>query len=57
MYPSVEVEDECVQEDDAELTLSKVEEEMTQEDEEYEEEDGLDLDTLKTRTNQIVSFI
>uniref|UniRef100_A0A8C1V7C2 Intraflagellar transport protein 57 homolog n=1 Tax=Cyprinus carpio TaxID=7962 RepID=A0A8C1V7C2_CYPCA len=52
MYPSVEVEDECVQEDDAELTLSKVEEEMT-EDEEYEEEDGLDLDTLKTRTNQI----
>uniref|UniRef100_A0A8C1JVA1 Intraflagellar transport protein 57 homolog n=1 Tax=Cyprinus carpio TaxID=7962 RepID=A0A8C1JVA1_CYPCA len=53
MYPSVEVEDECVQEDDAELTLSKVEEEMTQEDEEYEEEDGLDLDTLKTRTNQI----
>ncbi len=29
MYPSVEVEDECVQEDDAELTLSKVEEEMT----------------------------
>lgn len=28
-YPSVEVEDECLQEDDAELTLSKVEEEMT----------------------------
>ncbi|XP_043110426.1 intraflagellar transport protein 57 homolog [Puntigrus tetrazona] len=52
MYPSVEVEDDCVQEDDAELTLSKVEEEMTQEDEEYEEEDCLDLDALKTRTNQ-----
>ncbi|RXN34783.1 intraflagellar transport 57-like protein [Labeo rohita] len=30
LYPSVEVEEECVQEDDAELTLSKVEEEMTE---------------------------
>uniref|UniRef100_A0A672MZH6 Intraflagellar transport protein 57 homolog n=1 Tax=Sinocyclocheilus grahami TaxID=75366 RepID=A0A672MZH6_SINGR len=29
LYPSVEVEEECVQEDDAELTLSKVEEEVT----------------------------
>lgn len=52
LYPSVEVEDDCVQEDDAELTLSKVEEEMTQEDDDYEEEEGLDLDALKTRTNQ-----
>ncbi|XP_067308620.1 intraflagellar transport protein 57 homolog isoform X1 [Pseudorasbora parva] len=51
LYPSVEVDDDCVQEDDAELTLSKVEEEMTQGDEEYEEEDVLDLDALKTRTN------
>ncbi|XP_067308622.1 intraflagellar transport protein 57 homolog isoform X2 [Pseudorasbora parva] len=50
LYPSVEVDDDCVQEDDAELTLSKVEEEMTG-DEEYEEEDVLDLDALKTRTN------
>jgi len=30
---------------------------LQQEDEEYEEEDGLDLDALKTRTNQSVSFI
>ncbi|XP_072525163.1 intraflagellar transport protein 57 homolog [Salminus brasiliensis] len=49
LYPSEELEEECVIEDDAELTLSKVED-MTEEAD--EEEDVIDLEELKTRTNQ-----
>ncbi|XP_076837138.1 intraflagellar transport protein 57 homolog [Brachyhypopomus gauderio] len=50
LYPSEELEEECVMEDDAELTLSKVEEELIEEAD--EEEDVIDLEELKSRTNQ-----
>ncbi|XP_055723577.1 intraflagellar transport protein 57 homolog isoform X2 [Salvelinus fontinalis] len=49
-YPTEEMEEESVMEDDAELTLSKVEDEMTVDD--YEEENVMDLEALKSRTNQ-----
>ncbi|XP_066509090.1 intraflagellar transport protein 57 homolog isoform X2 [Hoplias malabaricus] len=49
VYPSEELEEESVIEDDAELTLSKVEE-ITEEPD--EEEDVIDLEELKTRANQ-----
>ncbi|XP_030631631.1 intraflagellar transport protein 57 homolog [Chanos chanos] len=52
LYSTEDQEDECVMEDDAELTLSKMEEEMTEEADDYEEEDGIDLEALKARTNQ-----
>ncbi|KAG5842121.1 intraflagellar transport protein 57 homolog [Anguilla rostrata] len=51
-YPTEELEEDSVMEDDAELTLSKVEEEMTEEPDDYEEDDLIDLDALKARTNQ-----
>ncbi|KAJ8272941.1 hypothetical protein GJAV_G00095280 [Gymnothorax javanicus] len=51
-YPTEELEEDNVMEDDAELTLSKVEEEMTEEPDDYEEDDLVDLDALKARTNQ-----
>uniref|UniRef100_A0A674C902 Intraflagellar transport protein 57 homolog n=1 Tax=Salmo trutta TaxID=8032 RepID=A0A674C902_SALTR len=51
-YPTEEMEEESVMEDDAELTLSKVEEEMTEEPDDYEEENVMDLEALKSRTNQ-----
>ncbi|GAA6085697.1 intraflagellar transport protein 57 homolog [Tachysurus ichikawai] len=49
LYPSEELEEESVMEDDAELTLSKVEE-LTEEVAEYE--DVIDLEELKSRTSQ-----
>ncbi|KAI5624246.1 intraflagellar transport protein 57-like [Silurus asotus] len=49
LYPSEELEEECVVGDDAELTLSKVEE-LTEEAD--EEEDVIDLEELKSRTSQ-----
>uniref|UniRef100_A0A3P9AA86 Intraflagellar transport protein 57 homolog n=1 Tax=Esox lucius TaxID=8010 RepID=A0A3P9AA86_ESOLU len=55
-YPTEEMEDESVMEDDAELTLSKVEDNMTGEpDDDDEEENIMDLEALKSRTNQSVS--
>ncbi|XP_029971719.1 intraflagellar transport protein 57 homolog [Salarias fasciatus] len=48
-YPTESTEEESVMEDDAELTLSKVEEEMTEEADE-EEESIMDLKALQLRT-------
>ncbi|XP_072219526.1 intraflagellar transport protein 57 homolog isoform X1 [Leuresthes tenuis] len=48
-YPSENTEEESVIEDDAELTLSKVEEEMIEEADD-EEETAMDLEALKLRT-------
>uniref|UniRef100_A0A8C4ZX10 Intraflagellar transport protein 57 homolog n=1 Tax=Gadus morhua TaxID=8049 RepID=A0A8C4ZX10_GADMO len=48
-YPTEAAEEEAVIEDDAELTLSKVEEMIEEPDE--EEEHVMDLDALKSRTN------
>ncbi|KAM6919178.1 intraflagellar transport protein 57 homolog [Xenentodon cancila] len=48
-YPSENTEEECVMEDDAELTLCKVEEEMIEEADD-EEETVMDLEALKLRT-------
>ncbi|XP_034410742.1 intraflagellar transport protein 57 homolog isoform X1 [Cyclopterus lumpus] len=47
-YPSETTEEESVMEDDAELTLSKVEEEMIEEAD--EEQNVMDLEALKLRT-------
>ncbi|XP_063058881.1 intraflagellar transport protein 57 homolog [Engraulis encrasicolus] len=52
IYPSEEQEEECVMEDDAELTLNKVEEEMAEDADEFEEENVLDLEALKARSTQ-----
>ncbi|XP_029308531.1 intraflagellar transport protein 57 homolog [Cottoperca gobio] len=49
-YPTETTEEECVIEDDAELTLSKVEEEMIEEPD--EEENVMDLEALKLRTTR-----
>lgn len=51
-YPNEDLEEESVQEDDAELILSKVEEEMTGEPDDFEEDNVMDLEALKSRTNQ-----
>uniref|UniRef100_A0A3Q1CCP9 Intraflagellar transport protein 57 homolog n=1 Tax=Amphiprion ocellaris TaxID=80972 RepID=A0A3Q1CCP9_AMPOC len=51
-YPSENTEEESVIEDDAELTLSKVEEEMIEEPDD-EEENVMDLEALKLRTTHI----
>ncbi|GLD72146.1 intraflagellar transport protein 57 homolog, partial [Lates japonicus] len=48
-YPTENTEEESVIEDDAELTLSKVEEEMIEEPDD-EEENVMDLEALKLRT-------
>ncbi|XP_068424026.1 intraflagellar transport protein 57 homolog [Clinocottus analis] len=48
-YPTETTEEESVMEDDAELTLSKVEEEMTEEPDD-EEQNVMDLEALKLRT-------
>ncbi|KAM3866124.1 intraflagellar transport protein 57 homolog [Diretmus argenteus] len=50
-YPTETTEEESVMEDDAELTLSKVEEEMIEEPDD-EEENVIDLEALKSRTTQ-----
>ncbi|XP_074544342.1 intraflagellar transport protein 57 homolog isoform X2 [Halichoeres trimaculatus] len=50
VYPKETTEEESVMEDDAELTLSRVEEEMIEPDE--EEENVMDLEALKLRTTQ-----
>ncbi|XP_076602186.1 intraflagellar transport protein 57 homolog [Chaetodon auriga] len=49
-YPTETTEEESVIEDDAELTLSRVEEEMIEEPDEEEEENVMDLEALKLRT-------
>lgn len=49
-YPTESTEEEELQEDDAELTLSRVEDDIAEEAEE-EEEDVMDLDALKLRTS------
>ncbi|XP_048868322.1 intraflagellar transport protein 57 homolog isoform X4 [Brienomyrus brachyistius] len=51
-YPTEELEEESLVEDDAELTLSKVEEDMTEEPDDNEEENLIDLEALKARTSQ-----
>ncbi|KPP60771.1 hypothetical protein Z043_121198 [Scleropages formosus] len=51
-YPTEEMEEESLVEDDAELTLSKVEEGMIEEPDDNEEEHLIDLEALKARTNQ-----
>ncbi|XP_068196090.1 intraflagellar transport protein 57 homolog [Antennarius striatus] len=54
-YPTETTEEESVMEDDAELTLSRVEEELIEEpDDEDEEENLIDLEALKVRTSQAV---
>ncbi|XP_037313864.2 intraflagellar transport protein 57 homolog [Pungitius pungitius] len=50
-YPTETTEEESVMEDDAELTLSKVEEEMIEEPDEEEEDNVMDLEALKLRTS------
>lgn len=50
-YPTETTEEESVIEDDAELTLSKVEEEMIEEPDD-EEENVMDLEALKLRTTR-----
>nr|XP_043882694.1 intraflagellar transport protein 57 homolog [Solea senegalensis] len=50
-YPTETTEEESVMEDDAELTLSKVEEEMIDEPDE-EEENMMDLEALKLRSTR-----
>ncbi|KAM3605280.1 uncharacterized protein V6R79_023389 [Siganus canaliculatus] len=50
-YPTETTEEESVMEDDAELTLSKVEEELVEEPDD-EEENVMDLEALKLRTTQ-----
>ncbi|KAM4604931.1 intraflagellar transport protein 57 homolog [Polymixia lowei] len=50
-YPTETTEEESVTEDDAELTISKVEEEMIEEPDD-EDENVIDLEALKSRTNQ-----
>ncbi|XP_059828317.1 intraflagellar transport protein 57 homolog isoform X1 [Hypanus sabinus] len=50
VYPAEEMEEEALIEDDAELTLSKLEDEMIEEAEDYEEgEPFLDLEVLKAQ--------
>ncbi|XP_028328845.1 intraflagellar transport protein 57 homolog [Gouania willdenowi] len=49
VYPAENTEEESVMEDDAELTLSKVEEDMLEEADD-EEENVMDLEALKLRT-------
>ncbi|XP_056148969.1 intraflagellar transport protein 57 homolog [Lampris incognitus] len=51
IYPKETAEEESVLEDNTELTLSKVEEELI-EDPDDEEENVIDLEALKSRTNQ-----
>ncbi|XP_053185489.1 intraflagellar transport protein 57 homolog isoform X2 [Scomber japonicus] len=51
IYPPESTEDESMMEDDAELTLSKVEEEMIEEPDD-DEENVMDLEALKLRTSQ-----
>ncbi|XP_076155950.1 intraflagellar transport protein 57 homolog [Alosa pseudoharengus] len=52
VYPAEQQGDERVMEDDAEVTLSRVEEEMTEDADELEEENVLDLEALKALSNQ-----
>ncbi|XP_046883499.1 intraflagellar transport protein 57 homolog [Hypomesus transpacificus] len=56
-YPTEEMEEESVMEDDAELTLSKVEDEMTDEPDDFEEDNVMDLEALKSRTNPSVASL
>ncbi|XP_067385280.1 intraflagellar transport protein 57 homolog isoform X2 [Channa argus] len=49
-YPTEGAEEEYVMEDDAELTLSKVEEELIEADDDDDDENVIDLEALKLRT-------
>lgn len=51
-YPTETTEEDSAVEDDAELTLSKVEEEMIEEPDDEEENVMMDLEALKSRTSQ-----
>ncbi|XP_075706482.1 intraflagellar transport protein 57 homolog [Rhinoderma darwinii] len=54
-YPSEELEEEVVVEDDAELTLNKVEDEIVEEDSDNDEEQFIDLNVLKLQTSKLHS--
>ncbi|KAM3934549.1 intraflagellar transport protein 57 homolog [Leptodactylus fuscus] len=54
-YPSEELEEEVVAEDDAELTLNKIEDEIVEEDSENDEEQFIDLTVLKAQTSKLNS--
>ncbi|XP_029434332.1 intraflagellar transport protein 57 homolog [Rhinatrema bivittatum] len=49
-YPSEELEEETVLEDDAELTLNKIEDEIREEDTDNEDDHLIDLNVLKSQT-------
>ncbi|XP_041103971.1 intraflagellar transport protein 57 homolog [Polyodon spathula] len=51
-YPTEELEESSVMEDDSELTLNKMQEEMIEEPDDYEEEHLMDLEALKAQTNK-----
>ncbi|XP_005998731.1 intraflagellar transport protein 57 homolog [Latimeria chalumnae] len=53
IYPTEELEEESVMEDDAELTLNKLEEEVVEDAEDYEEENYIDLEALKAQTHKM----
>ncbi|KAM9844947.1 intraflagellar transport protein 57 homolog isoform 2-T2 [Aulostomus maculatus] len=53
VYPTEATEEECVVEDEAELTLDKVEEEMPEEPDDEEDENVVDLEALKLQTTRI----
>ncbi|KAG8587262.1 hypothetical protein GDO81_005616 [Engystomops pustulosus] len=52
-YPSEELEEEVVGEDDAELTLNKIEDEIVEEDSDNDEEQFIDLNVLKAQTSKL----
>ncbi|XP_063809698.1 intraflagellar transport protein 57 homolog [Pseudophryne corroboree] len=52
VYPSEELDEEVVAEDDAELTLNKIEDEIAEEDSD-DEEHLIDLNVLKAQTNKL----
>lgn len=54
-YPSEELEEEVVAEDDAELTLNKIEDEIVEEDSDNDEEQFIDLNVLKAQTSKLNS--
>lgn len=54
-YPSEELEEEVVAEDDAELTLHKIEDEIVEEDSDNDEEQFIDLNVLKAQTSKLNS--
>ncbi|XP_053310957.1 intraflagellar transport protein 57 homolog [Spea bombifrons] len=55
IYPSEEQDEETVVEDDAELTLNKIEDEIAEDDSDDDEDHFIDLNVLKTQTNKLGS--